>query len=198
MRRALLGTRQHVQAAQHHLASAAPVPLRQFERPPRESQVDRDPHHLRHRRERRPPVQQVLVPIPNLPVLRCRSGETRQRKRRREHVLSKARVRVLWIERIDQQRIPRLLPAPARRGVQDWRTCHLGRAPLASRRPQPRLVGCNHGVTLHYKVLHVKLALPAGPPRLTLESGRRFHATPPPCPAPLPVARKSLPVSAAP
>ena len=131
VRRALLGTRQHVQSAQHDLASAPAVPLRQFEGPLGERQVDRDPHHLGHRRKRRPPVEQVLVPIPNLPVCRRRRRETGQSERRRKHVLAEARVRIFRVERIDQQGISRPYGSGGEGGIEKRRAAHFSRAPEA-------------------------------------------------------------------
>ena len=54
------------------------------------------------RRERRPPIEQILVPVADLPM-RGRGGrDARQSKRRREHMFAKARVGIFGIEGIDQ------------------------------------------------------------------------------------------------
>ena len=140
MRRTLFGTRQHVQSAQNDLAAAAPVPLRQLERPLCEGQMDGNPHHLRHRPKRRPAVQQVFVPISNLPVFRRGRREAGQRERRSKHVLPKARVRIFRIERIDQQRIPRLYRSRNALGCQQRRPAHLGGNPTASDGSRERVI----------------------------------------------------------
>ena len=157
VRRTLFGAREDMQAAQHDLTSAAPVPLREFERSLGEGQMDGDAHHLRHGRKRRPPIEQILVPILELPVLRCRRREAGQRERWRQHVLPKTRVGVFRVEGIDQQRIARLYRSCERCGVEEGRLRHLGRAPSAPRRHHPRLVSSSHAVTLYHKVLAVKM-----------------------------------------
>ena len=132
--RTLFRTRQHVQSAQHDLASAAAIPLRQLECPPRERQMHRDPNDLGHGRKGRPSVQQVFVPIADLPVFGCGRREAGQSEGRGEHVLAEAGVWILRIERIDQERIAR--PHRARRNcsIQKWRPSHFGRAPSAGLR----------------------------------------------------------------
>ena len=114
VRRGLLRAGQHMQPAEDDLRPALAVPARQLVGPLGERQVDRDPDDLRERLPRRRTLQQVLVPVSDLPVRRRRPGDARQRQRRRQHVLAEAGVRVLGIERIDQQGIPR----PGRTGPQ--------------------------------------------------------------------------------
>ena len=75
MRRTLLGTRQHVQSAQHHLAPAPRYHRAKFKRPLRERQMHRDPHNFRHGLAGRRPRQQVLVPILQTPVRRTLSPQ---------------------------------------------------------------------------------------------------------------------------
>ena len=84
----------------------------------RESQMHRDPDDLRHRLERRPPVEQVFIPISNLPVRRRRRREAGQRQRRRQHVFAEAGVRIFGIEGIDQQRVARLDCSRACRAIE--------------------------------------------------------------------------------
>src|SRR3954447_742084 len=118
-----------MQAAQHDLTSAVPVPLREFERSLGEGQMDRDAHYLRHGYKRRPSIEQVLVPILELPVFRCRRGEAGQRQCWRQYVFPKTCVGIFRVERIDQQRIPRLYWPCKRCGIEEWWPRHLGREP---------------------------------------------------------------------
>ncbi len=112
VRGGLLGARQDVQPAEHHRRPPFPIPPRQRVRPLGERQVDRDPDDLRERLPRRRALQQVLIPVRHLPVRRRRARDARQRQRRRQDVLAEAGVRVLRVERVDQQ--GRLRPQPAR------------------------------------------------------------------------------------
>src|SRR4051794_33459946 len=66
-----------------------------------------DANDLREWFNRRRALQEVFVPISDAPMGGSRGGDARQRQRRRQHMLSKAGMRVLGIERIDEQRGPR-------------------------------------------------------------------------------------------
>ncbi len=103
-----------MKTSQDHTGTAATVPVSQFVSPCRKGQVNRDPHDPGKRLPGRWALQQVLVPVPHLPLGRGCSGNARQRQRWREHMLAKACVRVLGIERVDQQRV--VLSRRLRRG----------------------------------------------------------------------------------
>jgi len=126
-----------VQAAQYDLASAAAIPLRQLECPPRERQMHGDPNDLGHGRKGWPAVQQVFIPIANLPVFGCGCCEASESQGRGEHVLAETGVWILRIKRIDQQRIARPHHAGRNCSIEKWRPSHFGRAPPAGlRHPQ--------------------------------------------------------------
>ncbi len=118
-----------MQAAQYDLASAAAIPLRQLECPPRERQMHRDPNDLGHGRKGRPSVQQVFIPIVNFPVFGCGGREASESQGRGEHVLAETGVWILRIKRVDQKRIAR--PHHARRNcsIEKWRSSHFERTP---------------------------------------------------------------------
>ena len=104
VRRAFLRTRKNVQPAQDHFRPATPKPPRQFERALCEGQMHRDSNHLRKRFNWRQSLQQVLIPIAHFPIFWRRPRNTRQRQRRRQHMLPKAGVRIFRIKWINQKR----------------------------------------------------------------------------------------------
>ena len=156
VRRTFLGTRQHVQASQHHLAPTAAVPLGEFESPPRKCEVNGNAHQLRQRVEGWAAMQQIFVEVVNSPVGRRGGRKTRQRQRRSEHVLAKTRVPIFRVEGVDQQRVARL--ERARNGARVETRClgHLPRNPRMEWRTCKRVLGRFHRHTLQYKVLCVK------------------------------------------
>src|SRR5262245_55659814 len=66
--------------------------------------MDRDPDDLGKRVERWRTLEQVLIPVRNLPVARRGPGNASQGERWRENVFAEAGVRIFRVERIDQER----------------------------------------------------------------------------------------------
>src|SRR5205823_10964633 len=96
--------RQNVQTAQDSFAAALTIPACQFERALRKREVDSNPHNLGQRLKGRWSIEQIFVPVCDAPMLwRC-GCEAGQRKRWSQHVLPERRMRILRIERIEQQR----------------------------------------------------------------------------------------------
>ena len=103
----LLGARQDVQPAQDHLRPPLTIPGRQGIGAIGERQMDGDPDDLRERLPGRRSLQQVLIPVGDLPVRRGRPRDARQCQRGREDVLAVAGMWVLGIKRVDQEsRLP--------------------------------------------------------------------------------------------
>ena len=103
----LVRTREYVESAEDHLGAALAVKPRERVSALGEGQVNGDAHDFRERRYRRGTLEQVLVPVPHRPVRGSSCGDARERQRRGEHVLAEARLRILRVERIDEQRGPR-------------------------------------------------------------------------------------------
>jgi hypothetical protein len=82
-------------------------------------------------------------------------GKAAQGEGRREHVLAETRIRVLRIKRVDQQSILWSHRAARLMGIKRRWGGHLGGNPALPDGAKEGLVGCNHGRTLYYKVLHV-------------------------------------------
>jgi hypothetical protein len=118
-----------VQAAEHDLAAAAAIPARQVEGAVGESQVDSDADDFGQGRTRRRAVEEVLVPVTNLPVRRGGGGEAGQGESGGEDMLAEAGIRIFPIEGIDQKRVARLDRAGWERGVQPRRAGHIVGAP---------------------------------------------------------------------
>ena len=79
-------------------------------------------------------------------MLRCGCREAGQRERRRQHMLPEARMWILRIERIDQQRIPRPYRSRNVRTIEQRRPAHFGGNPAASGRSRKRLIGYAHDI----------------------------------------------------
>src|SRR4029079_13734499 len=120
---------EHVQPTEHDLRAPLPVPPRERVRALREREVHRDADDFGERVERRRALEKILVPITQLPARRRGRGRSGQRKARREHVLAEARVRVLAIERIDQERIAAPTRTRTRVRIELRRDAHLFRQP---------------------------------------------------------------------
>ena len=155
MGRALVGTRENVQPAEDYLRTPGTIPVRQFERTPGKRKMYGDPHHPGHRTKWRSPVEQVLVPVLHAPMLWSGRGKAGKSQRRREHVLAEARIAVLRIERINQERIVRLDRPYLLLAIERRRCDHFAGNPALRERTKEGFVGCDHECTLYYKVLHV-------------------------------------------
>lgn len=115
VRGCFFGAGRDVQAAEHHARPARPVPAGERVGTVREREVDGDADDRGKGIERRRPLQQVLVPVPDGPPRRGRGRETRQRVRRRQHVLAETRPGVLRVERVEEEHRARV--ARARNGA---------------------------------------------------------------------------------
>src|SRR5687768_990715 len=102
MRRRFLGRAQDMQAAENDFRAPLSIPARELVRPLRERQMHADRYYLRKRLERRRSLQQIFVPVADFPMSGRRARYGGQRQGRRQHVLAKARVWVLAVERVDQ------------------------------------------------------------------------------------------------
>src|SRR6185295_19496861 len=102
---AFVGAGEDVQTAEDDSRAAPSVPGGELENSGGEGEVDADADDLRHRPPRRRTLEQVFVPVLDLPTRRRRAGDAGERERGREHVLAEAGVRILRIKRVDQQRV---------------------------------------------------------------------------------------------
>src|SRR5262245_46076454 len=116
---------EHVKAPEDHASSPVSIPGCQLVGSGRKRQVDGEAYDLRKGYPRRRPLQQVLVPVPDLPLWWGRSGDTRERQRGREDVLTEAGVRILGVERIDQQRRSGMRWPGLKKRVEPRRDTHL-------------------------------------------------------------------------
>ena len=73
--------------------------------------------------------------------IRGRRYERRQRQCRRQHMLSETRVRIFWIERVDQQRVTPLDESTRLSVIENGRMQHLARNPALRDRAQKRFIG---------------------------------------------------------
>ncbi len=105
VRGGLRGRSQHMQSAENDLRAPLPIPMRELVRPLGEREMHGDSDDFRKRLEGRRTLEQILVPVADLPMSGRRGCRGRERERRRQHVLAEAGVRILAIERVDQQRI---------------------------------------------------------------------------------------------
>src|SRR5262244_602126 len=91
-----------MQAAEDHGASLRLQPRCQLVRPLGKGEMDGDANHLGKRGDGWWSLQQILVPVTDLPSSRCCSSDACQRQGRGEHVLAKTGIYVLRIKGIDQ------------------------------------------------------------------------------------------------
>jgi hypothetical protein len=103
--RRFLGRRQNVQPPENDLGAPAAIPLCERVGAMRECQVHGDADDLGKRIERRRALQQILVPVPQCPVLGRAGCHGRQRQRRRQDMFAEAGMRILAVEGIDQERV---------------------------------------------------------------------------------------------
>src|ERR1700686_3696746 len=122
------------------------IPVHKLISAPRESQMHGDSHDLRHGTKRRTSVEQILVPVLHPPMLGRRRSKAGQGKRGREHVLAEARIRVLGIEGIDQERVMGLDRAAWFVRLERRRGGHLARNPPSGDGAKRGLTGCNHAM----------------------------------------------------
>ena len=69
-------------------------------------------------------MQQILVKVRNPPVRRSRRRETGQRQRRREYMLAETGVRILRVERVDQEGVARAYRTGVQVGVEPRSLAH--------------------------------------------------------------------------
>src|SRR5689334_7052093 len=105
MDRRFLGTGEHMQAAQDHPSASTAVPVSQGVSTFREREMDGDAYELREGLPARRPLKQVLVTVGDLPLGRSCTGDAGQRQRRSQHMFAEAGVRILGIERIEQESV---------------------------------------------------------------------------------------------
>jgi len=105
VRRDLVGTREGMKSSEDDLRSTCTVPGRELVRTLGEGQMDGDADDRRQRIARRGTCKEILVPVLDRPRLRGARRDARQGETRGQNVLAEARVRVLRIERIDQERV---------------------------------------------------------------------------------------------
>ncbi len=130
-----------MQSAQHNLAPAAPIPPRQLERSVGKRQMHGDPNYLGNGGKRRPPDEQIFVPILHFPVLRRGCGKAGQSECWSKHVLAKTRIGIFGIERINEQRRLFLDRPRFGRRVEIRRLRHVRRTPAAPGRLEERPIG---------------------------------------------------------
>src|SRR5580658_5643092 len=152
MRRAFVGTGQHMQPAEDYFRAARAIPVGQLVSPARKREMDRDSHDLRHGMKRRTAIEQVFIPVLDSPVRRRGRGKAGQRQSRCEYVLAEAGIRVFGVERINQQCVVRLDSVCGLAGIESRSGCHFRRDPALLDEVQEGFVGCGHACTLQYKV----------------------------------------------
>jgi len=156
MWRAFIRTRENMESAQDNLAAAAAVPVGKLKGALREGEVDGDSDHFGHRIIRRPPVENIFIPVLNSPGFRSGGGETGQRQRGCQYVFAETRVGIFGIEGIDEKRVTRLDGPGTRRRIKVRRMEHFMRNPTLAHGAREGLTGVDHVCTLYYKVLCVK------------------------------------------
>src|ERR1039458_344822 len=122
--------------------------------------MDRDADLLRSRLEGRPSLEEVLVPVFHTPARGRGRDKAGQRERRRKHVLAEAGVGVLRIEGVDQERVAALDESTGLSVIENRCNGHLAGDPAFGDGVKEGLIGCDHGCTLSYKVLHVSIPDP--------------------------------------
>src|SRR5262245_56158509 len=94
-----------MKASENNLCTAAAIPNGKLSGALGECQMHSDADDLRKWLPRRWSFEQVFVPVGYVPFGGRGTSDTGEGKRGGEHVLSKARVWIFWIERIHQQGI---------------------------------------------------------------------------------------------
>ena len=63
------------------------------------------PTYMRHGISGRRPLEKVFVPVADLPICGRCTGDAREGETRSQHVFAVTCARILWIERIYQERV---------------------------------------------------------------------------------------------
>jgi hypothetical protein len=114
-----------VQSSQDDARTAAPIPGGQGVGAPRKRQMDRDSDDVRRGLARRRPLEEVLVPVLHGPIGRGCAGDAGQREGGGQDVLAEARMRILRVEGVDEQRQPPLDRSRQETRIQRGRCAHL-------------------------------------------------------------------------
>ncbi len=136
----LVGTRQHMQAAQNDKRTASAIPGSQLVCPACEGQMDGDTDYLWRRIARRRPLEQILVPVSNIPMRWRGARNTGESQRGSEDVLAVTGPWILGVKRVYEEcgTTPHrpTLPRRAARRIESRSDCHIrGRPHLPSRHP---------------------------------------------------------------
>jgi hypothetical protein len=124
MGRHFCGTGKDVQAAEDHFCAALAIPARQLVGAVGECEMDADADDLGKRFGRRAALKQIFVPIVDGPIVRRGGGDAGEGEGGGENVLSEAGVRILGIERIDEQRVAWLDGLGWRGRIEKWGDAH--------------------------------------------------------------------------
>src|SRR5262249_37538854 len=143
MRRRLLRAGEHVQSSEDDARASRAIPRGELIRSRGKSEVNRDADDLGRRAHRRRSLKKILVPVLDSPLRGRRPCHARQRESGCQDVLAEARMRILWVEGVDQKGKTPL----DRRSGKSWRENrgrgHLPRQPETLGLPPKGLVGGN-------------------------------------------------------
>jgi len=122
-----LGTRQNVEPAQDNATALLAIPMCELIGTTGEGEMHRDPNYMRYGISGWRTLEKIFVPVADLPICGRCTGNARKGEARRQHVFAVACARVLWVERVYQERVVGSNRPAGSDRWEDWGDNHVAR-----------------------------------------------------------------------
>ena len=123
----LLGAGQHVEPAQNNATALLAIPICELIGTPGKGEMHGDAHHMRYGIRGWRTLEKVFVPVANLPSCGRCTRNARKGEARCQHVFAVACARVLWVERVYQERVVGSNRPAGSDRWEDWGDNHVAR-----------------------------------------------------------------------